>query len=262
MVTQLKALGHVPTELVSFLRFKALFAAPHRILAALVELAGVVDRGGVLPLPTRTVLAGHALQALTLAGLQYAVALDTLPPERLKRRTELALTVGVPDDDHLLSVLGLADQVLGQVVDDLHRRYVSDGAERIEVAVPSLRDLVGTPPAWVDKYLDFVHRLRANPAVARQLPQTIELACFDALLGDSAYAATAFDHLFTQEHRSLLSAGVRMLTDIVPAQLAEAVGPAADLDFTRTAPTLPDRRAHRPVNPKGDAATVARPAHQ
>jgi len=261
MVVQLKALGHIPPELVSFLRFKAPFAAPHRILAALVELASVVSRGGIMPTPTRTVLAGHALQALTLAGLQYAVALDTLPPEQLKRRTQLALTVGTPDDDHLLTVLGLADQVLGQVVGEVHRRYISDGAERIEVAVPSLRDLVGTPPEWVDKYLDFAHRLRTNPAVARQLPQTIELACFDALLGDSAYTATAFDHLFTQEHRSLVSAAVRMLSDILPAQLAEAVGPVADLDFTRTAPALPDRWTHRPGSQPGAAAPAARPGN-
>lgn len=258
MVVQLKALGHIPAELVSFLRYKGLFAAPHRILAALVELANVVGRGGIVPTPTRTVLAGHALQALTLAGLQHAVALDTLPPEQLKRRTQLALTIGNPDDDHLLSVLGLADQVLDQVVGEVHRRYVSGGAERIEVGVPRLRDLVATPPKWVDKYLDFAHRLRANPAVARQLPQTIELACFDALLGDNAYTATAFDHLFTQEHRSLVSAAVRMLSDILPAQLTEAVGPVIDLDFARTAPTLPDRWTHRPgnypVNVPGGAA--------
>ena len=260
--TQLKALGHVPAELVSFLRFNVLFAAPHRILGALVELSGVTERGGVLPLPTRTVLAGHALQALTLAGLQYAVALDTLPLDRLKRRTELALTVGAPDDDHLLSVLGLADQLLGQIVNDVHRKYINEGAQRIEVAVPSLRDLVGTPPAWIDKYLDFVQRLRSNPAIARQLPQTIELACFDGLLGDTAYTATAFDHLFTREHRSLLAACIRMLSGIVPAQLIEAVSPAADLDFTRTAPALPDRAAPAAALPTEDSAHVARPAQQ
>lgn len=262
MATQLKALGHVPADLVSFLRFKVLFAAPHRILSALVELAGVVERGPVLPVPTRTVLAAHALQALTLAGLQYAVALDTLPPERLKRRTELALTVGVPDDDHLLSVLGLADQVLNQVVDDVHRRYVADGADRLEIPVPSLRDLVGTPPEWVDKYLDFVQRLRANPAVARQLPQTLELACFDALLGDSAYASAAFDHLFTQEHRSLLAAAVRLLGEVMPAQLVEAVEPVVGLDFTRTAPTLPDRAGHKSSDTRTDPAVVARPSQR
>lgn len=262
MGVQLKALGYIPADLVSFLRHKALFAAPHRILAALAELANVVSRGGIVPTPTRTLLAGHALQALTLAGVQYAVALDTLPPEQLKRRTQLALTVGTPDDDHLLTVLGLADQVLDQVVGDVHRRYVSDGAERIEVAVPSLRDLVGTPPEWVDKYLDFAHRLRANPAVARQLPQTIELACFDAILGDTAYTATAFNHLFTQEHRSLVSAAVRMLSDILPSQLTDAVRPVIDLDFTRTAPALPDRRTHRqgdsPVDVPGGAAPAIR----
>jgi len=66
--------------------------------------------------------------ALTVAALQDAAALDTMSAERLSRRTELALTVGTPDDDHLLSVLGLADQIMTRTIDGVHRAYVGQGA--------------------------------------------------------------------------------------------------------------------------------------
>ena len=128
MDTQLKALGHVPADLVAFLRFNSLLAPAHRSLAVLVELGGVVDVGGVLPDPTRTLLAGHALQTLAIAALEDAARLDTVPADRLRRRIELALTVGTPDDDHLLSVLGLADQIMDRVVEGLHREYMQQGA--------------------------------------------------------------------------------------------------------------------------------------
>lgn len=251
MDTQLKGLGHIPSDLVAFLRFNSLLAPAHRGLAMLVELGGVIDDGGVLPHPTRTLLAGHALQALAIAALQDAAMLDTVPADTLRRRTELALTVGTPDDDHLLSVLGLADQIMERVVESLHREYTQQGADRVQSPAPSLRQSVGTPPHWIDRYLDLIQRLRASPAIARQLPQTLELACFDALLHDAAFHAAAFDHLFTPEHRSLVTGCVRMLKEIVSESLADALIPITELDFNRRAPALPDRAA------KPDASTPA-----
>jgi hypothetical protein len=240
---QLRGLGHIPSDLVAFLRHQSLLAPSHRSLAALAALRSAVEHGGVLPTPTRPILAGHALLTLTLAALQDAAMLDTVPATQLQRRIELALTVGSPDDDHVLSVLGRADQVVGRVVDGIHRAYIERGADRIDLPAPSLRQLVAAPPGWVARYIDLTQRLRANPDVARQLPQTVELACFDALLGDSAYLAAAFDHLFTIEHRSLLTACVRMLADVAGAHLADAIGPITALDYSRSTPAVPDRTA-------------------
>ena len=84
MDTQRKALGHIPTHLVSFPRYKALLSPAHRILSALVEFSGAVDTGGTLPEPTRTLLAGHALMALTVAALQDAAA-GSKAPELVNR---------------------------------------------------------------------------------------------------------------------------------------------------------------------------------
>lgn len=251
---QLRGLGHVPPKLVAFLRHQSLLAPSHRILAALVALRRATEQGGVLPTPTNLILAGHALQSLTLAALQDAVTLDNAPVQDLQRRIELALTVGSPDDDHVLSVLGRADEVMRRVMDQVHRAYVEQGANRMAVNAPSLRQLIAVPPDWVERYLDLVKRLRANPAIAHQLPQTIELACFDALLGDHAYQASAFDHLFTTEHRNLLLACVRMVDNVAGSQVADAVASITTLDYSRFAPTLPDRTAQQ-----GDSPTSATP---
>lgn len=132
---------------------------------------------------------------------------------------------------------------MGRVLDGVHRAYIDQGASRVDVPAPSLRQLVAIPPDWVEHYLDLIKRLRANPAIARQLPQTIELACFDALLYDTAYQAAAFDHLFTTEHRSLLLTCVRMLGHVAGEHLADALTPITELDYRRSAPALPDRTA-------------------
>jgi hypothetical protein len=242
---QLRDLGDIPSRLVAFLRHQSLLSPSHRSLTALVALRRAIENGGVLPIPTRSILAGHALQSLALAALQDAATLDTVPAPQLQRRIELALTVGSPNDDHVLSVLGRADQVMGRVLDGVHRAYIDQGASRVDVPAPSLRQLVAIPPNWVERYLDLVKRLRANPAIARQLPQTIELACFDALLNGAAYQAAAFDHLFTTEHRSLLLTCVRMLGHVAGEQLADVLTPITELDYRRSAPALPDRTANQ-----------------
>jgi hypothetical protein len=44
---------------------------------------------------------------LATAALQEAARLDTLPVDTLRRRIELALTVGTPDDDALMPITEL-----------------------------------------------------------------------------------------------------------------------------------------------------------
>ena len=197
-----------------------------------------------MPLPTRRILAGHSLQTLALAALQDAALLDAQPASHVGAESDSALTVGTPDDDHILTVLGRADQLVERLIEGIHRAYIDAGADRIARPAPSLRELVADPPSWVSRYIDLAQRMRANPAVARQLPQTIELACFDALLGDTAFRASAFSHLFTPEHRSLLLACIRVLADVAGTQIADALMPTGDIDFARSAPPLPDRTAH------------------
>lgn len=63
----------------------------------------------------------------------------------------------------------------------------------------------------------------------------------DGLLDDTGHEAAAFDHLFTSEHRSIITLCVRMLNHIVGPQLAEALSPITALNYSRTAPALPDR---------------------
>ena len=247
--TQLKGLGHIRSGLVGFLRHQSVLQPSYRNLASLVALRTSVDPGGVLPVPTRGILAGHALQTLALAALQDAALLDAHPVGQVRRRIELALTVGTPEDEHVLTVLGRADQLMERLIEGIHRAYIDGGANRIERPMPSLRQLVADPPAWISRYIDLAQRMRANPAIAREIPRTIELGCFDALLGDTAFAAPAFSHLFTPEHRSLLLACIRALEDIAGAQIAETLVPIGDLDFDRSAPSLPDRTAHSPSSP-------------
>lgn len=240
--TQLRAFGEMPAALVSFLRHDALLADPHRNLGALVALERTVGEMGVLPEPMGLVLAGHALTALVLAALIDAAQSETLPNADLRRRLELALTTGSAEDDHILEVLSKADELFRHQVEQIHSAYVDSGAQRLPIELASLRQLVSEPPPWTERYLDLVERLRGNPAIARDLPQTLELVCFDMLLGGGAGKAEAFDHLFTAEHRNLLMVAVQMLREIAGKLLAERLDAVAKIPFDRVPPTVPDRR--------------------
>lgn len=55
--------------------------------------------------------------------------------------------------------------------------------------------------------------------MARDLLQTTELLCFDALLGDTAWRAPAFEHLFTTEHQGLVRVALRCLAKLVASTL-------------------------------------------
>jgi len=255
--TQLRAIAAIPPDLVAFLRHGALLADSHSILGALASLNGEVARAAVVPEPAGLVIAGHSLIALILASLQDAGLAETTADEELRRRIELALVTGSPDDAHVLDVLSQADEFLRTQVNRLHQAYVDEGASRLELEFPSLRDLVSQPPAWVERYIDFISRIRNNPTIARDILQTAELAVFDALVGGDAWKAEAFNHLFTPEHGSLVSSAVRLLADIVGGTLGDRLAGLRDLGFDRATPTLPARRESGSELPNAEAATLA-----
>jgi hypothetical protein len=239
--TQLKGLPFLQSELTQFLRNEALLADSHEVLAALEGLGAATDRQGILPSPASHILGGHALVALITAGIADAGRLDHVSTSALRQRLELALTTGDPEDSSLLEMLERADAVLRHVAERTHREYVDAGAEPIEVGLPSLRDAIAAPPEYLEDYLDFVQRLRLNPLVARDLLQTAELLCFDALVGGSAWRAPAFARLFTTEHQGLLLVATRCLRSVAGDQIASVLEPIPGY-FGAVAPsTVPDR---------------------
>ncbi|WP_157979534.1 hypothetical protein [Kribbella monticola] len=239
--SQLKGLSHIPSELVAFLRYDAVRSDSARCLSSLGALRTALAAGGVLPQPAGMVIASHALMTLLIAAIQDAGTLDEVSSADLRARTQLTMTVGSPDNAHVLGVLEKADEVLNLIVERVHQSYARSGSGRQDVPPISLRQLVTDPPPWLDRYVDLGERLRANPAVARELLQTAELALFEGLLGGSAHTQPAFDHLFTVEHRYLLNAALRCLDAVVGSNLAASLRPALELDFDRRAGIVPDR---------------------
>ena len=63
---QLKGLGHIPAELVAFLRHQSLLQPSHRNLSALAALRAAAEPGGVLPVPPRSI--GRPCPADSRAG--------------------------------------------------------------------------------------------------------------------------------------------------------------------------------------------------
>lgn len=245
--TQLKGLPGIPQELIRFLRGGALLSDSPSILAALEAFGIAVQKQGILPDPSAKVLSGHAFIALLLAGLQDAGRLDVIPSHVLQGRLERALTVGDPDDVHLLPLLERADALVRHIQERTHKAYVNAGAEPVHIDVPSLRDSVATPPAYLGDYVDLVERLRDNPQISRDLLQTAELVCFDALLDDQNWQAPAFSHLFTAEHRGLLLVALRCLARVAGAQASAPLRELSDLPFNGPASGVPDRHQSPPV---------------
>lgn len=240
---QIKALPSIPSDLVDFLRHQAVLSPAYRVVGSLVSLRDAVDSQGGIVAPSADVLAGHALVALMVAAVKDAGRLDFVPIPQLQSRLELALTVGDPDNSHLLDLLQNVDAVVGDIAENIHRAYTGRGASRIAIDVPSLKALAAEVPSGsIEQYLDLVVRLRSNPTIARDILQTVELACFDAIPGDENWKAAAFDHLFTPEHRQLVLAGVRVLGHLAGNQLSQRLEVLANLPFDRTAPALPARR--------------------
>jgi hypothetical protein len=243
---QLRGLTGIGAELVAFLRHHALLAEPYSLLGALDSLGRSVRRQGVLPEPAGIVISGHALVCLLLAALQDASHLDMVPTSILHQRHERALTVGSPDDDHILQILDRADALIRYNVDRVHKAYSASGIARQDVTVPGLREVIESPPRYLEHYVDLVERLRATPTVSHDLLQTAELVCFDALLGDHAWREPAFDHLFTAEHRGLLLSALQTLTAIVGDAVTHHLGSIVELRFDRASPPVPDRHQSSP----------------
>lgn len=242
--TQLKGLRSIPTGLVSFLRNESWFVESWNVLTALVALDWSVQEQGVLPTPAGPTIASHALMGLFIAAIRDAGRLDFVPSTTLRNQLSLALTVGSPEDTHVLDVLADSDRVVQALVEDLHRTYQKSGVSRVEFEVPSLSETVAAEPTnALDHYVDLVERLRGNSTVSREMLQCVELCCFEALMGGDAYKAAAFDHLFTPEHHQLLTIGITALGAISGEAVAQHVKPIIDgVAFDRSAPTLPDRR--------------------
>lgn len=228
---QLRGLPAISSELATFLRSQALMADSAAIIAALSELGTSTHQQGVLPSPTSQVLAGHALIAIILAGLKDAARLDEIGEKELHARLQRALTLGDENDIYMLPLLERADALVRYYQNQTHKAYVAKGAEPLPIDVPSLRAAIAEAPSYLDDYLDFVVRMRANPQVARQLLQTAELVCFEALLGSNAWKESAFAHLFTPEHRSLLLVAVRSLEHIAGVSVAQPLKSISHLTF-------------------------------
>ncbi|UGT63990.1 hypothetical protein [Nocardia asteroides] len=235
---QLKGLPTISLDLVRFLRGHGTLADSPALISAVVALGSSFDRQGAVPEPTAQVLSGHALNALVLAAVLDAGRVDQIGHADLRRRLERALTLGDADDDYILQVLERADAVVRWSQDKLHRAYVENGADRLNIDVPSLRDTIASPPDFIDDYIDFVLRLRANPLVGRELLQTTELVCFDALLGGTAWRAESFEHLFTPAHRGLLMVALRCLRRIGGGYVADPLQDISNLPF-RTGVSAP-----------------------
>jgi hypothetical protein len=202
---------------------------------------GVAKQGGV-PEPAATVLASHALIAIILAGVQDAGRLNDVSASVLRERLSRALTVGDADDIYLLPLLERADALVRYFQDQTHKKYVEAGADPIRFDYPSLKSLIAEPPNYLDDYLDFVLRLRSNPQISRDLLQTAELLCFDALMGDRAWQAPAFAHLFTTEHHGLISVAIRCLSSIAGRNVADVLEGLNSIRHGNAGSVLVDRR--------------------
>lgn len=236
----LREIAEIPSETVAFLR-EAFLLEPERVLGALADL-GAVLRSTPLPPPVGIVLGGHALVALIYAAVSDSEALDFVSRPALEDRIRRSVTIGHAESN-TLEVLEHADAVMTLVVDRLHERYEAAGVSRDDMQIPRLRDIVSEAPTWVPRYVDFIEALRNNAQVGRELLQTAELACFEALVGGHAHEVQAFDHLFTIEHRQLLRLGVRLLEEICGRELTSGLNGLSGVRFDRVPPVVPDRQS-------------------
>jgi hypothetical protein len=250
----LKSIGDFPFSLFDYLQFDALLDAPYRVLGALETLHDHLARGTILPRRVEGTVMSHALLALVVAASRTAARLDGLGLERSRKFIENGVTTGNPYDDSLLRVASLADALIRDQIDQVHRLYTAAGAKRLPYDVASVRDAVAQTPAWLDRFMDFAARLRARSPIARELPQVVQLACFDALMGDENWRAPAFDHLFTLEHRQLLNVAVETLGAVVGSSL-EVLAGLRSLDFERGGTALRDRsEVFTPPSPKREGS--------
>jgi hypothetical protein len=144
-------------------------------------------------------------------------------------RSQLELDLRGPGE--VDSILSQADEIVSFTVERIHKEYTSRGQARREVEIPKLQNAATETPKYLPDYLDLVERLHADPAVARSLLQTTELACFDALPGGSAWRSSAFSHLFSAEHRGLLLVALRTLEVIAGAAVSDRLRQLREIPF-------------------------------
>lgn len=245
---QLRGLPDLPASVSQFLRYESMLAESPALLAAVEAFGRGAHAQGGLPEPTSSVLSAHALMAVLFAAVQDAGRLGEISPAELKARLQRALATGDPDDDHILPLLERADALVRYTVERVHRSYTDAGAEPIAFEPPSLRDAVAAPLTYLDDYLDLVERIRANPTVSRDLLQTAELACFEYLLGGTAWQSPAFAHLLSAEHRGLLLVALRVTARIAGQQVADALSALQHMPVTAVA--VPDRRGTNGTTPE------------
>jgi hypothetical protein len=203
--------------------------------------------------PAGTLVAADALVSLIVAALRAAGRLDAVGPDGLAREIEDGLATGDPHERRVLKVVELADELLRDQLSRLHRAYVEAGARPIDWQFPSLRDVIGSPPAWLPRFYDLADRFRHRPALARQLPQVVDMTCYDALLGGTAWKAPAFDHLFTVQHRQALLIATDALAAAAP-HLADRLAGIRDLSFDRVPPVVADRHSPPPNGERSGAS--------
>ena len=239
---QLKAIGDFPPELGRFLFHDALRSQAHIALGHLSTLSEVRSRV-VLPTEAALVLAGHALILVALAALRVASWLDFTPATEVRRLIARGVTLGDPYDSRTLRLLANADAYYKAHIESVHAEYVKRGATRAPIQAEPLAPQIEEPPGWLDRFVDLAERFRANATVARTILQTLELAVFDGLVGDNAWKAPSFDHLFTPEHKNLVTVSQAALEAITGPETADHVGGVTDLPYDRIPAALPDRRS-------------------
>ncbi len=229
----LKTIGDFPFSLLDYLRFDALIDQPHKVLGSLLTLQEYIARGTVLPRRVEGTVMSNALQGLVMAGIRTAARFDAVGPQQVRALIENGVMTGNPYDDSLIRVAGLADVLMQDQINQVHRLYTVEGAKRQPFKPASVRDAIVTDPRWLDRFMDFATRLRSRAPVARGLPQLVQLVCFDALMGDENWQAPAFDHLFTLEHRQLLTVALDTMSQIVESDLS-VFARLRSIDFERS----------------------------
>lgn len=235
----------IPTALISALRNDVWIADPHSILGSLSALERYEESSSALDDLAGRALSGHALTALIVAALRHSHEFSQLSASDFRSRLETTLSTGSAAGGRIQSTLAVADRLFELISERIHDAYVQAGALRQEVAVPAVSKLAIAVPSWVVQYMDFLEALALNPSVARDLLQTVELSCFDALLGETAHRERAFDHLFTPEHRQLLRVAVRTLGHISGDHMIRPLDDLEGVKFDRSAPAITERRAAR-----------------
>jgi hypothetical protein len=231
--TQLKAVGDLPSGLVRFLRTDALVAQPYEVLGALLTLDEILDSATVLPQPLLRSIAYDSFMALVLSAIRVGAQLDILGETEVQRELETALQTGSPNDQQILRVADMADILLQQEIAERDRLYRAHGAADAERPMPSIRELLSQSPNWMPRFVDLATRFRRRSIVARDLPRTIEIACFEELIAGPAAGAVAFNSLFGIEHKQLLSVAVDCYARVLP-KLASQVDGLLALSFERT----------------------------